>query len=51
MQSVSDQNAQTKETHIVLADRIHSGWAGILIDGLEGLPHEFKSVSPPALKP
>jgi hypothetical protein len=26
----------------VLLDRIHGGWAGMLIGGLEGLPHEFK---------
>jgi hypothetical protein len=25
-----------------LLDRIHGGWAGMLIGGLEGLPHEFK---------
>lgn len=26
----------------VLLDRIHGGWVGMLIGGLEGLPHEFK---------
>ncbi len=25
-----------------LLDRIHGGWVGMLIGGLEGLPHEFK---------
>lgn len=25
-----------------LLDRIHGGWAGTLIGGIEGLPHEFK---------
>ncbi|MBI5686369.1 MAG: ADP-ribosylglycohydrolase family protein [Verrucomicrobia bacterium] len=25
-----------------LLDRIHGGWAGMMIGGLEGLPHEFK---------
>jgi hypothetical protein len=25
-----------------LLDRIHGGWAGMLIGGIEGLPHEFK---------
>ena len=25
-----------------LLDHIHGGWVGMLIGGLEGLPHEFK---------
>ncbi|MCZ7640420.1 MAG: hypothetical protein M5U12_32820 [Verrucomicrobia bacterium] len=29
-------------TRDFLLDRIHGGWAGMLIGGLEGLPHEFK---------
>jgi len=29
-------------TRAELLDRIHGGWAGMLIGGLEGLPHEFK---------
>lgn len=33
----------TKEiTREVLLDRIHGGWAGMLIGGIEGLPYEFK---------
>lgn len=26
----------------VLLDRIHGGWVGMSIGGLEGLPHEFQ---------
>ncbi|MHC1769275.1 MAG: ADP-ribosylglycohydrolase family protein [Verrucomicrobiia bacterium] len=29
-------------TRVFLLDRIHGGWAGMLIGGLEGLPHEFR---------
>ena len=29
-------------TRAALLDRIHGGWAGMLIGGIEGLPHEFK---------
>jgi hypothetical protein len=29
-------------SRVELLDRIHGGWAGMLIGGLEGLPHEFK---------
>ncbi len=29
-------------TREFLFDRIHGGWVGMLIGGLEGLPHEFK---------
>lgn len=29
-------------TRAVLLDRIYGGWVGMLIGGLEGLPHEFK---------
>ncbi|HRZ56272.1 MAG TPA: hypothetical protein P5525_12540, partial [Candidatus Paceibacterota bacterium] len=29
-------------THDRLFDRIYGGWVGMLIGGLEGLPHEFK---------
>lgn len=29
-------------TRAELLDRIHGGWAGMLIGGIEGLPHEFK---------
>ena len=29
-------------TREFLLDRVHGGWAGMLIGGLEGLPHEFK---------
>jgi hypothetical protein len=29
-------------TRAALLDRIHGGWVGMLIGGLEGLPHEFK---------
>ncbi len=29
-------------TRAFLVDRIHGGWVGMLIGGLEGLPHEFK---------
>jgi hypothetical protein len=29
-------------TRAFLFDRIYGGWAGMLIGGLEGLPHEFK---------
>ena len=32
-----------------LLDRIHGGWAGMLIGGLEGLPHEFKYKEQPPL--
>ncbi|MCX8108216.1 MAG: hypothetical protein N3G20_05360, partial [Verrucomicrobiae bacterium] len=33
----------TKEvTRDFLFDHIHGGWVGMLIGGLEGLPHEFK---------
>ncbi|MCX6630699.1 MAG: hypothetical protein NTW28_24035, partial [Candidatus Solibacter sp.] len=40
--------AQTKSlaprdiTRAALLDRIYGGWAGMLIGGIEGLPHEFK---------
>ena len=34
-----------------LLDRIHGGWAGILIGGLEGLPHEFKYNEQPRGRP
>ncbi len=37
------QYGATKEfTREFLFDRIHGGWVGMLIGGLEGLPHEFK---------
>ena len=29
-------------TRAALLDRIYGGWAGMLIGGMEGLPHEFK---------
>ena len=36
-------SAGTREiTRNGLLDRIYGGWAGMLIGGLEGLPHEFK---------
>ncbi len=31
-----------------LLDRIYGGWVGMLIGGLEGLPHEFKYVEEPS---
>ena len=37
------QNGAVREvTRAFLLDRIYGGWAGMLIGGLEGLPHEFK---------
>ncbi len=39
-------------TRAALLDRIHGGWAGMLIGGIEGLPHEFKyrvQLQPPRL--
>jgi hypothetical protein len=36
-------SAATKDiTRAALYDRLYGGWAGMLIGGLEGLPHEFK---------
>ncbi|MBM4088547.1 MAG: hypothetical protein FJ276_03845 [Planctomycetes bacterium] len=34
-------------SRVELLDRIHGGWAGMLIGGLEGLPHEFKYMEQP----
>jgi hypothetical protein len=37
------QNRAVREvTRAFLLDRIRGGWAGMLIGGLEGLPHKFK---------
>jgi hypothetical protein len=39
---------KTREiTRAVLLDRIRGGWTGMLIGGLEGLPHEFKYLDKP----
>ena len=37
-------------THDLLFDRIYGGWGGMLIGGLEGLPHEFKYTEQPCDK-
>lgn len=38
-----DRTASSKDiSREVLLDRIRGGWTGMLIGGLEGLPHEFK---------
>ena len=34
--------ATVEITRAELLDHIHGGWVGMLIGGLEGLPHEFK---------
>jgi hypothetical protein len=34
-------------TREVLLDHIHGGWVGMLIGGLEGLPHEMKYIAQP----
>ena len=34
-----------------LLDHIHRGWAGMLIGGLEGLPHENKYIDQPRESP
>ena len=40
--TATSQNGAVREvTRAFLLDRIHGGWAGMLIGGLEGLPHEF----------
>ena len=36
------QTGSQEITRDVLRDRIYGGWVGMLIGGLEGLPHEFK---------
>ncbi|HOX04094.1 MAG TPA: ADP-ribosylglycohydrolase family protein [Candidatus Paceibacterota bacterium] len=42
-QTTTLQNSAVREvTRAFLLDRIHGGWIGMLIGGLEGLPHEFK---------
>ena len=37
--SISEYQEISRE---ILLDRIYGGWAGMLIGGIEGLPHEFK---------
>lgn len=41
-QSKTAAPATREITREVLLDRIYGGWVGMLIGGLEGLPHEFK---------
>ena len=41
-QSESETVADKTVSRAELLDRIHGGWVGTLIGGLEGLPHEFK---------
>lgn len=38
----SPPGAVREVTRAFLLDRLHGGWVGMLIGGLEGLPHEFK---------
>ena len=40
--SVAASGAEVEISRDELLDHIHGGWAGMLIGGLEGLPHEFK---------
>jgi hypothetical protein len=40
--SADDAPATAEVSRAELLDRIHGGWVGMLIGGLEGLPHEFK---------
>jgi hypothetical protein len=41
--AVDPSTPSTREiSRAALLDRIHGGWVGMLIGGLEGLPHEFK---------
>jgi hypothetical protein len=39
--------AEREITRAELRDRIYGGWVGMLIGGLEGLPHEFKYTNAP----
>ncbi|HET6453950.1 MAG TPA: ADP-ribosylglycohydrolase family protein [Armatimonadota bacterium] len=40
--SAAASAAEVRVSREELLDHIHGGWAGMLIGGLEGLPHEFK---------
>ncbi len=40
--TVCAQDRTSDITREVLLDRIYGGWVGMLIGGLEGLPHEWK---------
>jgi len=39
--AITQSSAVREVTRAFLLDRIYGGWAGMLIGGLEGLPHEF----------
>lgn len=40
--AAADERTTAEITRAELLDQIHGGWAGMLIGGIEGLPHEFK---------
>ena len=46
--AIPQSGAVREVTRAFLLDRIHGGWAGMLIGGLEGLPHEFKHNEQPS---
>lgn len=41
-QEPTESALTTTVSRAELLDRVHGGWVGMLIGGLEGLPHEFK---------
>lgn len=45
--SVPD-NQTAEVSRAELKDRIYGGWVGMLIGGIEGLPHEFKYIDKPS---
>ncbi|HOA52138.1 MAG: ADP-ribosylglycohydrolase family protein [Thermogutta sp.] len=51
--ALSEETTPLSQQYVILSeeellDRIYGGWVGMLIGGLEGLPHEFKYVEKPS---
>jgi hypothetical protein len=46
-QDAADSSATKAISREALLDRIHGGWVGMLIGGIEGLPHEWKYMEQP----